>query len=66
MTPPTAESLERWKKFAEAAGLGIPDNDIERIAESLDRLAAATREALKADLRFVEPAVHFRFPGGEA
>ncbi len=55
---------ERWKRFAEVAGLEIPDSEIQAIADHLDRIAAATREALKPDLGFTEPAFCFRFPEG--
>lgn len=57
--------VERWKRFAAAAGLGIPDAEIEAIASSLERLNSATREALQADLGFTEPAICFRVPEGE-
>lgn len=56
---------QRWKSFAAAAGLGIPDADIEAIAATLDRLSAATREALQADLGFSEPVMNFRLPEGD-
>ncbi len=57
--------VERWKRFAAAAGLEIPDTEIEAIAAPLERLTTAAHEALQADLGFSEPATCFRFPGGE-
>ena len=64
--PDTASSVERWKRFAAAAGLDIPDGEIEAIAVSLDRITAATRQALEPDLGFTPPAVSLRIPGGES
>ncbi len=64
--PDTASSVERWKRFAAAAGLDIPEKEIEVIAASLDRITAATRQALEPDLGFTAPAFCFRLPGEES
>ena len=64
--PDAASSVERWKRFAAAAGLDIPDGEIEVIAPALDRITAATRQALEPDLGFTPPAVSLRIPGGES
>ena len=66
MADETAVSaLERWKRFATVANLQIPDMNLEGIAPALERMAAATRDALRGDLGFTEPVLWFRFPGGE-
>ncbi len=57
-TPPTT-AFERWKQFAAAAHIDISDDDLRAIAETLDRLFAGTREALKSDLGFTEPVLAF-------
>ncbi len=62
--PGGEEVAERWKRFAAAACLQIPERDVEQIAPSLERLKAGVRRALQADLGFIEPLVFFRFPGG--
>ena len=62
----TTSAAERWKRFVAAAGLGIPDEEIEAITPTLDRITAATRQALEPDLGFTAPAVCFRLPGGES
>lgn len=56
---------ERWKRFADAAGIPIPEADLEGIATPLDRLVAATRKVLDRDLGFTEPVICFRLPEGE-
>ena len=64
--PETASAAERWKRFAAAADLEIPDEEIEAITPTLDRITAATRQALEPDLGFTAPAVCFRLPEGES
>ena len=58
-------AVERWKRFSAAAGLEIPDSEIQAIAEPLERLAEATRQTLQPDLGFTEPVICFRLPEGE-
>lgn len=57
-TPPTT-AFERWKQFAATARLDVSDDELRGIAETLDRLFADTREALKSDLGFIEPVLVF-------
>ncbi len=62
----TTSAAERWKRFAAAADLEIPDEEIEAITPTLDRITAATRQALEPDLGFMGPAFCFRLPGEES
>lgn len=64
--PGPGSAVERWKRFSSAAGLEIPDAEIEVIAAPLDRLTAAARQALQPDLGFTEPAICFRISKGES
>jgi len=57
--------VERWKRFSAAAGLEIPDAEIEVIAAPLDRLTAAARKALEPDLGLTEPVLCFRILRGQ-
>ena len=63
-SPSPGAAVERWKQFAAAAGLEIPDSEMETIAEPLERLSEAARRALEPDLGFTEPVICFRFPVG--
>ena len=52
--------MKNWKAMARAAGLGIPEDQLERIAPSLDGLEAAfapTRGTIPDE---IEPATLFR------
>ncbi|MBI3668151.1 MAG: hypothetical protein HY236_18280 [Acidobacteria bacterium] len=48
-----------WKNIAQALGLQIPDDQLEKISPTLDALWTATRRALDRDLSSVEPALTF-------
>ena len=57
-----------WKNIAQAFGLNIPDDQLDKISPALDALWAAARRALERDLSGVEPALVFYpdlGPGGE-
>lgn len=61
---PAGAPVERWRAFAAAGGIDIPAAELEKIAAILDRLGAATRRAIPADLGFAEPVLYFRVLGG--
>lgn len=65
MDSESTQSFARWKQLAAAAGLNLPDSEIEAIAGPLDRLAASIRPVLDAELGFSEPVICLRFPKGE-
>ena len=50
----------KWKKLAEASRLGIPDDELERLAPVLEALEESLRRALDRDLSTVEPVAVFR------
>jgi hypothetical protein len=55
--------MKNWKKVVEAYDLRIPDEDLERIAPSLDGLESAFRPLTKKIPDDVEPAITFKiFP----
>lgn len=58
------DPIERWKQAAEALGLHIPAERLERAAPIFESLWQATREPLKRDLSLVEPDFQFR-PDGQ-
>jgi len=49
-----------WNEIAKALGLGIPDEQLQKIAPVLDALWSDTRRALGRDLSAVDPAVIFQ------
>ena len=51
--------MKDWKKIADAFGLSIPPQDLERILPPLDGLEAAFRPLLDTLPHEVEPAVTF-------
>ena len=60
MESESAKLPSRWAVIAEAHGLNLPDERLERIAGILDDLDRKTREALDRDLSLVEPMFSFR------
>ena len=57
-----------WKNIAQALGLNIPEDQLDKIAPALDALWAAARRALDRDLSSIDPALAFHpdlGPGGE-
>lgn len=59
----TQDPIERWKQAAEALGLKIPTDRLERAAPIFDELWRATRPSLGRDLSLVEPDFQFRPDG---
>ena len=53
-------AMKDWKQISSAAGFGIPETDMARIAPALDALEAAFRPLARAIPEDVEPAVTFR------
>jgi hypothetical protein len=49
-----------WSTIAKAAGLGIPESEVERIAGPLQRLEEAFRPLVKGLTPDAEPATVFR------
>ncbi|HTT61823.1 MAG TPA: hypothetical protein VMG35_08280 [Bryobacteraceae bacterium] len=49
-----------WKKIAHASGLGVPDEALERIAQSLDALETDFRPLVASLTPDAEPATVFR------
>ncbi len=62
----TNSSVQRWKRFAEAAALQMSEADVEGIAAALDRIDAAKRPALDLDLEFTEPVTCLRLAEDQA
>jgi hypothetical protein len=58
--PPAIMIVRMWKTIAEALGLNIPGDQLDRISPVLDALWRDTRRALDRDLSAVEPAITFR------
>ena len=50
--------------MAQALGLNLPADQMERIAPALDAMWKATRQALDRDLSAIAPAVVFRAETG--
>jgi hypothetical protein len=48
-----------WKTIANASGIRISDEDLERVAPSLDALESAVRPLLAGLTTDVEPAISF-------
>ncbi|MBI1352803.1 MAG: hypothetical protein GC160_00550 [Acidobacteria bacterium] len=60
MESESAKLPSRWARIAEARGLDLPEERLERISCILDDLEAKTRAALDRDLSLVEPMFSFR------
>jgi hypothetical protein len=48
-----------WNEMAQALGLNLPADQVERIAPGLDAMRKATRQVLDRDLSAIEPAIVF-------
>jgi hypothetical protein len=53
-----------WNEMAQALGLKLPADQVERIAPVLDAMWKATRQVLDRDLSATEPAIVFRAETG--
>ena len=49
-----------WKKIARASGLAIPEDQLDRLAPTLDALEAAYRPLVRALPPSADPAPAFR------
>jgi len=58
--------MKDWKRLAEASGLDIPADQLERVSAALEPLEAAFRRALERVPHETEPAVGFGFPAEES
>ena len=56
--------FDRWKRFADAAGIPTPDEELEAIAPALERMDQAARTLREMDLGLTEPPVCLLLPGG--